>query len=228
MVFIVAASSLHHALDTIPSEKRFAYKEKIFTKPGTFRFTKFPGLSLNCHAKNPQKIVQNLLRQDFAEKTEIVIWHDVLNNSLSKHKSNNFRALSVSELLEILKSLENKLRALVYCHRIRTPEISDVLKTQNVPVFRIETDFFSTRKQNDPQILKELKAIHQRPVFELKYLDIILRKETDLAQITAKSRPKRPNKRARKALKNAASKQSEVFSSQTVRCCDSVQTSLSG
>ena len=219
MVFIVAASSLHHALDTIPSEKRLAYKEKIFT---------IPGLSLNCHAKNPQKIVQNFLRQDFAEKTEIVIWHDVLNNSLPKHKSNNFRALSVSELLEILKSLENKLRALVYCHRIRTPDISHVLKTQNVPVFRIETDFFSTRKQNDPQILKELKAIHQRPEFELKYLDIILRKETDLAQITAKSRPKPPSKRARKALKNAASKQSEVFSSQTVRCCDSVQTSLSG
>ena len=147
---------------------------------------------------------------------------------MSKHKSNNFRALSVSELLEILKTLENKLRALVYCHRIRTPDISDVLKTQHVPVFRIETDFFSTRKQNDPQILNELKAKHQRPEFELKYLDIILRKETDLAQITAKSRPKRPSKRAPKALKNAASNQSEISSSETPFCCDSVQTSLSG
>ena len=158
MVFIVAASFLHHSLDTLPPEKRLAYKENIFT---------IPGLSLNNHAKNPQKVVQNLLNKDFAEKTEIVIWHDVLNNSLSKHKSNNFRALSVSELLEILKSLENKLRALVYCHRIRTPDISDVLKRQSIPVFRIETDFFSTRKQNDPKILNELKAIHQRPEFEL-------------------------------------------------------------
>ena len=219
MVFILGASSLHHALDILTPEKRKAFNEKIYT---------IPSLSLNNHAKNPQKVVQNLLNKDFAEKTEIVIWHDVLNNSLSKHKSNNFRALSVSELLEILKTLENKLRALVYCHRIRTPDISDVLKTQHVPVFRIETDFFSTRKQNDPQILNELKAIHQRPEFELKYLDIILRKETDLAQITAKSRPKRPSKRARKALKNAASNQSEISSSETPFCCDSVQTSLSG
>ena len=219
MVFILGASSLHHALDKVTPEKTKAFNEKIYT---------IPGLSLNNHAKNPQKIVQNLLQKDFAEKTEIVIWHDVLNNSLSKHKSNNFRALSVSELLEILQSLENKLRALVYCHRIRTPDISDVLKTQNVPVFRIETDFFSTRKQNDPQILNELKAIHQRPEFELKYLDIILRKETDLAQITAKSRPKRPSKRARKALKNAASNQSEVSPSPKDCCRDSVQTSLSG
>ena len=146
-----------------------------------------------------------MLLKDFLEKNEIVIWHDKLNNSLSKRKSYNLRALSVSEALGILKSLENKLRALVYCHRIRTPDISDVLKTQNIPVFRIETVFFSTRKQNDPKILNELKAIHQRPEFELKYLDIILRKETDLAQITAKSRPKRPSKRARKALNNAAS-----------------------
>ena len=152
-----------------------------------------------------------------------MIWHDVLNNSLSKHKSNNFRALSVSQLLDILRSLENKLRALVYCHRIRTPDISDILKTQSIPVFRIETDFFSTRKQNDPKILNELKAIHQRPEFELKYLDIILRKETDLAQITAKTRPERPSKRARKA-----SNQSEVSSSPKDCCCDSVQTSLSG
>ena len=118
----------------------------------------------------------------------------------------------------------------MYCYRIRTPDISDVLKTQNIPVFRIEieTDFFSTRKQNDPKILNKSKAIHQRPEFEIKYLDIILRRETDLAQITAKGRPKRPSKRARKTLKNAASNQSEVSSSETPCCCDSVQTSLSG
>ena len=46
MVFIVAASSLHHDLDTLTSEKRIAYEEKVFT---------IPGLSLNNHAKNPQK-----------------------------------------------------------------------------------------------------------------------------------------------------------------------------
>ena len=152
MVFILGASSLHHALETLPTEENSFLKEKIYT---------IPGLSLNNQAKNPQKIVQNLLLKDFAEKNEIVIWHDVLNNSLSKHKSNNFRALSVSELLDILRSLENKLRALVYCHRIRTPDISDILKTQSIPLFRIETDFFSTRKQNDPKVLNELKAIHQ-------------------------------------------------------------------
>ena len=189
MVFIVAESSLHHALDTLPVEKRLTYKE-IFT---------IPGLSLNCHAEDPKKIVQNLLLHDFAEKTEVVIWHDMLDNSLSKHKSNSYRALCFSELVEKLKSLENKLRALVCCHRIRRHDISDVLKTQSIPVLRNRIYFFSTRKQNDPKFLNELKAIHQRLGFELNYLDISLRKKTDLAQITAKSRPKRPSERARKA-----------------------------
>ena len=202
MVFIMAASSVDHALDTLTPENRKNYNEKIYS---------IPGLSLNPITKNPRKIGQNLLSRDVAEKTDIIIWHDVLNNSFSKYQSNNFRALLVCELLEILKSLENKLQALVYCHRIRTPDIFDVRKTQNVSVFRNETDFFSTRKQNDPRILNEMKAIHQRPEFELEYLDIILRKQTTLAQITAKSRPKWPSKRALKALKNAASNQWNLF-----------------
>ena len=122
-MFVLGASSLHHALDILNPEKRKAFNEKFYT---------IPGLSLNNHAKSPQKVAQNLLQKDFAGKTENVIWHDVLNNSLSKHKSNNFRALSVSELLEILESLENKLRALVYW--------------QNVPVFRIESDFRQENK----------------------------------------------------------------------------------
>ena len=84
MVFILGASSLHHALETLPTLQNSFLKEKFYT---------IPGFSLNNHAKKPQKVVQNLLQKDFAEKIEIVTWHDVLNNSLSKHKSNNFRAL---------------------------------------------------------------------------------------------------------------------------------------
>ena len=62
MVFILAASSLHHALKT--PEKKERYKEKIFS---------IPGLSLNPNTKNPRKIVQNLLAKDLKEKKDIVI-----------------------------------------------------------------------------------------------------------------------------------------------------------
>ena len=196
MIFILGASSLHHALETLPPDEKNALKEKIYT---------IPGLSLNFRAKNPKKVVQNLLAENFSEKTDIVIWHDVLNNSLSKHKSNNYRPLSVPELLDVLDCLKNKLRALVYCHRNRTPDIFEALKQQSISVFSIEKDFTSTRKQKDPNFLNELKALHQKPELELKHLDIVLRNEADLNKITEKNRPKRLSKRARKALKNAAS-----------------------
>ena len=107
MVFIIAANSVDHALDTLSPENRKNYNEKIFS---------IPGLSPNPNTKNPKKIVQNLLSKDLSDKRDIVIWHDVLNNSISKHESNNYRPLTVPQLVEILKSIENKLRALVYCH----------------------------------------------------------------------------------------------------------------
>ena len=199
MVFIVAGSSAHHALETLTPENRKDNYEKIYS---------VPGLSLNVNTKNTKKVVQNLLSKDLSDKRDIIIWHDVLNNSISKHESNHYRALTVAQLLEILKSIENKLRALVYCHRFQTPNILPDLKeieqTTNNKVFSIVDDFISTRKQKDPDFLKKLKALHQSPEIELKHIDFLLRKESELYTITDKSRPKRPSKRARKAIQKAA------------------------
>ena len=199
MVFIVAASSVHHALDTLNSGNRKIYNKKIFS---------IPGLSLNTNTKNPQKIVQNLLSKDLADKSDIIIWHDVLNTSFSNNESNNYRALTVPQLIAILKSIENKLRALVNCHRFRTPNIYQTLKelenSTNVNVFSIVEDFIFTRKHKDPDFLKKLKALNQSPEIEIKHNDFILRNESELDAITDKSCPKRPSKRARKAIKSAA------------------------
>ena len=199
MVFILAASSLHHALETLSPEQKDRFKDKTYT---------IPGLSLNPNTKNPKKVVQNLLSKDLKDKKDIVIWHDVLNNSISKHDSNNFRALSVFDLIETLKNLQDKLCALVYCQRNRTPYIFDELKVlqtdHNIKVFSIVKDFISVKKQKDPEILKQFKALHQSPELELKNLVFVLRKENHLSTITDKSRPKRPSKRARNAAKRAA------------------------
>ena len=198
MVFIIAASSLHHALETFSPEEKDRYKEKIFS---------IPGLSLNPHTKNPQKIVQNLLSKDLNDKNNILIWHDVINNSISRHASNNFNALSAHDLIEVLKILQDKLSSLVYCHRFRTPYIFDalnVLETDyNIKVFNVVKDFISSKKQKDPELLKKFKALHQSPELELKNLELLLRKENELSSIKDKSRPKRPSKRARNASKKA-------------------------
>ena len=193
MVRILAASSLHHAIETVNSEQQKAINEKVYS---------IPGLSLNINAKNPQKIVQNLIEKDFKDEKELIIWHDVINNSICKHKSNFYRALSVIDLVNVLKSYQHRIRALVYCQRNRTPDIFLQLKETNILVLNIEKDFISLRKQKDLDHLQNLKALHQSPDLELKHLNLVLKYEDDLSQITVRSRPKRPSKRARKAIKN--------------------------
>ena len=193
MVRILAASSLHHAIETVDSEQQKAINEKVYT---------IPGLSLNINAKNPQKIVQNLIEKDFKDENELIIWHDVINNSICKHKSNFYRALSVIDLVNVLKSYQHRIRALMYCQRNRTPDIFLQLKETNILVLNIEKDFISLRKQKDHDYLQNLKALHESPDLELKQLNLVLKYEDDLSQITARSHPKRPSKRARKTIKN--------------------------
>ena len=158
MVFILAASSLHHAIETLTPDEKEHFNGKIYT---------IPGLSINLLTQKPKKIVQNLLWKDLKDKNNIVIWHDVLNNSISRHDSNNFCALSVSELIGILNFEKHSEKTLVYCHRFRTPEIFESLKTLetdlDIKVFNIVKDFISLKKQKDADLLKNSKALHQSP-----------------------------------------------------------------
>ena len=48
-------------------------------------------------------------------------WHDVVNNSLSKHRSNNDNSLTTECLIEILKENKSKMSAIIYVHPQNTP-----------------------------------------------------------------------------------------------------------
>ena len=196
----MAASSLHHAIQTKIPDYRKALTEKIYF---------IPGLSLNIHSKNPRKLVQNLIEKGFKNENEVLIWHDVINNSICRHKSKFYCALSMSDLVEVLKSYQNRIRAVVYCQRNGTPDIFWQWKETNIPVFSIEKDFISLRKQKALKYLLNLKALYQIPVIELKHLNLVLKYENDLSQITPRSRPKRPYKRTRKAINNTLSAANE-------------------
>ena len=194
MVRILSASPLHHAIETVKPEDQKLVKEKVYS---------IPGLSLNIHAT--KKVVQKLIEKDFKDEKDLIIWHEVINNSICRHKSNSYRALSVSDLVDVLNSYQNRIRALVYCQRDRTPDIFTELQETDILVLNIAKDLISLRKQKDSDYLQNLKALHQSPDLELKHLNLVLKYENDLSQITARSRPKRPSKRARKAIKNTLS-----------------------
>ena len=70
-----------------------------------------PGLYLNPNTLNPQKNLASLLcRAPLAEKRQVVVWHDIINNSINSHRTNNYRACTAEELTEILNCILSEKR----------------------------------------------------------------------------------------------------------------------
>ena len=61
MVYILAASSVHYAIDALNPEQQSKYKDKVYI---------IPGPSPNFYAKNPRKNVQKLLPKDLKVKKD--------------------------------------------------------------------------------------------------------------------------------------------------------------
>ena len=100
MVYVIGASSLRRAIDKAPTSIRKSIQGKVFA---------VPGLSFHPTAKNPNKQLQNLLKKGLKSCKKIVIWHDLVNNSLSSHRSNGNRNCSPDVFIKILEPFfENK------------------------------------------------------------------------------------------------------------------------
>ena len=192
MVFILGASSLHHAIETLPKNTRKRIAKRVFT---------VPGLSCNPNAVNKRKTIQFLLNNCFKSEKNFILWHDVLNNSLSKHSSNRNRPLSCPELLKVLSYYQKRLRDVVYCRRKGVPDIFRTLKS-TVFSLNVLIDFISKRKARNVTLQREYSSLHQRPDLELKSLFLVLRYSENLSVLAERSRPKKLNKRRRRALRN--------------------------
>ena len=165
MVSKLAASVLHHALKTLPQALQDHYKKEIFA---------LPGLSFNPNAVKEQKTAQFQFSRFFRDKKRLVIWHDVVNNSLFRHCSNNNKPLTPSQFIRVLEEYQERIEAIVFCPREGTPDIYNQLKRCTLVSIHLLKDVVSRRKQKDPILLKEYRALHQRLPLELKKLTIVL------------------------------------------------------
>ena len=84
MVYIVAASSLYHSMEQLSDPEKEQFLPEILSNPGLF---------LNPNTTNPQKNLASLIcRSSLAEKRQVMVWHDIINNSINNHSTNNYRA----------------------------------------------------------------------------------------------------------------------------------------
>ena len=190
MVFILGASSLDHALRILsaPSQKRV--KETCFTKPC---------LSFNFNARDSQKTIQYYLHHIFSNRKDLVIWHDAINNSISKHRSNNNRSLSTDQLKSLLLRYKENITAIVYCRRNGTDNIEKELKKTGI---NIVEDFISKRKAKDQTLIEKYKELHQPPSLELKTLLLLRRYSADLSTLKAKKKRNRLSPKNCRAIHN--------------------------
>ena len=115
MVFILAASSLRHAVITLPQALQDHYRKRICA---------LTGLCFNPYALKVRKTAQFQLILFFHDKKRLVLWHDVANNSLLPHRSNNNQTLTSSQLFAVHEKYQERIEAIVFCPREITPDFS--------------------------------------------------------------------------------------------------------
>lgn len=188
-MFVLGASSLDDGLASLNIRTRKQLKKTVLA---------IRGLSLNPFAKNERKTVQFYLNGSLKGQ-QIVIWHDAVNNSVSKHPSNNNRPLSAPELVEQLLRYRSHILAVVYCQRSGTEDIYTHLKASGILTLHIIRDLISKRKAKDTSLVKKYSALHQLPRLEVKTLTIVRRYSKNLSVLLKKKLRKKLSKRRRRA-----------------------------
>ena len=151
---IIAASSLQGAL----------YKFNVYNP----QVTAIKGLTLNIvNAVDENKTVHHILEQQ-----NIILWHDVINNSITKHYSNNNTAMKVEELMTELHNLPCRIVAIVYCQREGAEDIYATLRAQ---YFTIDAPFelFSRKKRQAPGHYAAFRKLHIKEELEFHMYSVV-------------------------------------------------------
>ena len=104
MFLFVAASSLFHSINTL---------NRCEKKLNEILFTAIPGLSLKNNLLKQGKNLRQFLEDSSLKEKKVVVWHDVVNNTIKSHRKNNYRPAGVEELTNYLKSKKQQILAIV-------------------------------------------------------------------------------------------------------------------
>ena len=136
---IIAASSLHHALKTRDpqlQQKAETLSANVYSDNG---------ICLHPLARKPKKSLQNISK-DFDYEQEIIVWHDLTNNTITGHPFDHRTPLSSAQLLKKLRALKQTV-GVVYSEREGAPAIQSELESLNIPVVNVVKDLISNSKR---------------------------------------------------------------------------------
>ena len=188
MFQVIGASSLERALQSDPEIKE-SLGSSVFAKSS---------YSLNPRVTNPELKALTLINSPAVTNKKVILWHDLINNSLTAHHSNDNKTLP-------------HLFAVVHCKRDGAPDIFAellALKERNVFIIDVPTHILSRTESENLSVRRQYQKLHQSADQELRTLSVILHYFPDLKKLyRTRTRTPRPSKSRRKAKQNAADSQ---------------------
>ena len=138
-----------------------------------------------------------------SHRNDLLIWHDAIINSISRHSSNNNRKLTTEQLVILFLRYRTNICAIVYCRRNGTEDIEESLVSTGILVLNVVKDFISKHKAKDQVLIEKYNELHQPPSLELKTLLLLKRYSASLNILKTRKKRNRLPFKARKAIRNS-------------------------
>ena len=195
MVLIIVASCLFNAVNRTPHRTLLKFKLTVQT------FSK-KSLSLNNNCENNLNLQLLLRKPPLNRLSDLISWHDVINNSITPHHSNKNQPLSIDKFSNSLKIFEKQLTAIVYNRRFGTPDLFDKLVQLNIcPILSVKRQLISHRKRTSYYYQQQLQQIHPSSQTEINLLRTVLRHKDRLDKLTLQKRSKSRKRKSKKKSK---------------------------
>ena len=162
MIKIVAASSLSRSIAKVDESEQHKLADSVHS---------LPGLNLDPNTAN---YCYDYLTSTQLRKRNLILWHDLLNNTITSHPKKNNIPQTVDQLIATLKTIPN-LFCDVTCQRVGAPYIfDDLVKALDCYVIDVTKHVISASEQIDESVFAEYRRLHQHSDIELRTLATVL------------------------------------------------------
>ena len=111
---------------------------------------------------------------------------DLVNISISAHRSNTFNPRSIAEFLDLINCIRECVIAIVYCQRFGTQYVSEQLRSTGIPIINVKRHLLSKRKQKSNITLQKTAEFHPDKELEIKHILTVLRFKINLQKVVQK------------------------------------------
>ena len=153
-MLIFGASSLAAAVNTLPGGV-LQRRRHLAALRGLYLIQS----SANFRHKTLQHQLRLALRlrsqtNKHQSRNKIIIWQDVINNSVTPHSSNFNNLLSPTAFIQELRALPCDIAAIVHCQRTGSPDVFQLLR-QSFLVISPVRHLLSHRKQHNLALVRQ-------------------------------------------------------------------------